>query len=344
MIRASLLILLALASPFVYAGDFVGNSGDGVWIGGRLVVRDLLQAGLSDSYWIGKEENARLSEQLAVMAGPVREAAPPLARKLADLERTLPGFAEFLLGSLRLYNLAIVEQPLTKEPLGGGVIDFPEEDRVQLATRVFRTIYLHGPSWRALHPDQRAALILHELIGSLMKPERSPDGFEMQPSLRTRQIVAALFSPELERQGRPFLDNELRTDLDLPWEQLRRRPLVNQWKLTLRHYRPDNIAPREELFHAGQVTWEEAAQRAQDLCNSLEGAREPWAYRILSGEVVLREWEARFEEYQSSTGKQLRLVIRGTLVKHPHYASVSNQDGPGACRAMVDDQLRRFSS
>jgi hypothetical protein len=63
MIRASLLILLALASPFVYAGDFVGNSGDGVWIGGRLVVRDLLQAGLSDSYWIGKEENARLSEQ-----------------------------------------------------------------------------------------------------------------------------------------------------------------------------------------------------------------------------------------------------------------------------------------
>jgi hypothetical protein len=340
-----LLLAILLFSPLpAGAGDFVGNSGDGVWAGGRLIVRDLLQAGLADAYWIGPSENPHFQARLAALPPPLGDAAPALGRKLSDLETIVPGLADFLLGGLGLFNFAMVEEPLTKEPLGGGVIDFPEESRVQLATRIFRTIYIHGPSWRALATDQKAALLLHEVIASLIKPVTGPDGFALQPSLRARQITAALFSPELRRQGKSFLDNELRDDLDLPWPELRERPFVNHWKLSLRTYRPGGAPPKELDFTGGGAPAGFILEQAYALCPLLEegGRSDPNLFRVLTGQVTQREWEPRFEEYEARFGKQLRLTIRGTLVKAAHWQTVSNQDEPGSCRSLIDEQWARF--
>lgn len=224
-----------------------GNGGDGVRIGTKIYLLDLVESGVekqsqdvSTSFshtFFDKELNQWAQNQMVSVPQDV------LLSKIGEIHRRNPVLSYMLVIALQKLDWTWINTPIKNiEDQGkvqSGVVTVIDDPSLeQLALRVNQTVYVQSALWSELDARNQAALILHEALFSLVHPKRSPEGLSMS-SPRVRKIVGFLFSKKIQTAS---LDELLK--IEAP--EFRFTSLVTK-PLELFHYTPKKD---EMLFNA----------------------------------------------------------------------------------------------
>lgn len=197
MIRMLFIGLCLAASPAFGGGDLVvGNAGEVFRVGGRLHLRDLYDA---PKIVFGNEivpliQQAFLASPLSALPLSEPERAM-LLYKLTDIERMEPNLGLYLIEGSRFYEWRFVNEPLKliDDPL---VMELPPgSERLTAANRFYYTIRLQRGLWQEMNSETRVALIIHELLYSLINVQCDPEtSYCAQSAVPVRELVAKAFS------------------------------------------------------------------------------------------------------------------------------------------------------
>lgn len=206
LLFCALFFLSASAS----AQFLVGNGGQGVLLENRIVVRDLYERGTDSGPYFGAEIAPAVRERLRgspagrVMGGDV----DLLLRKLTDFYRLWPMLGLAVTQSVGHFSIQVAGERLRPLPQD------PDHDLpvVQLAVRQKNHLIL-SPDWRRLDGAQRAALLIHEGLYTLLKVDCDPLACD-QYSIYVRDLVGDAFSKA--RLASASYLNLLERRLDLP--------------------------------------------------------------------------------------------------------------------------------
>jgi hypothetical protein len=168
----------------------VGSGGEGVLQDGKLRLRDLLDLGggkkayfgeVADSFYISRLRNSELPESINKKR---------LAIKLTDFDALSPHLGDYLMDILDAYQWAFTEEALALLPERETIHDSIK--RIPIANRYLERIVIHRPSWNELPPDDRIALLIHEAVYALLRPEcgLGSENVCVQSAKRARDIVA----------------------------------------------------------------------------------------------------------------------------------------------------------
>ncbi|RZA05006.1 MAG: hypothetical protein EOP11_13835 [Proteobacteria bacterium] len=114
--RAVVFLASAFLLPsFAFASGFVGNGGDGVEIVGKLYLHDLAEAGLHRDPYVGNKISPSIPAWPRALDS-LKLSHEPLLRKLSDLDQSYPGFADYLVATIKLYTWSLEEFELTPIP------------------------------------------------------------------------------------------------------------------------------------------------------------------------------------------------------------------------------------
>ncbi len=235
----------------------IGNGGHGVVIAGRVYLLDLVEAGLEQTeiqrrsaltfFW--DPSRAAIHQRLVRVLDPKVFPCRPIAAKLGALGDVDPLLAATLLQAIELHTWSPVNQIFKKLSVPGEILKVNESDVLLIANRRGRTIYLSLPVLALMNPTNVTALVFHEVIYSLLPPQRRllPTGEWVikQNGTRAREITAALFGavpwPKLMAEGL----TEIIEEHELPRLASRTRMGVAADILTSHPVR---------LFHEGRAT------------------------------------------------------------------------------------------
>lgn len=201
---APLLLAATLVAGPARAGFEVGNGGQGVVLGERIYLLDLVESGIERDPVVRRDavSDGAWSSRLGAALSGIDDAPLALvAAKLQEIRALHPTLAFSLLLASESLRWLPVESELESIPDRVGVIETGRYEIVQLAVRAGRSVRIHRPSWKRLDEVNRAALLVHELVYSLIEPSRREDGFSEQSAVRAREITAFLFSRSLSRGG-----------------------------------------------------------------------------------------------------------------------------------------------
>ncbi len=215
---AMILCLFLLSQAKLEAGEgAIGNGGDGIRINGQLYLLDLAERGLeADPYYnphtqVRAQVVTRLNAALDASKMPVAE----LAHKISEVMDTSGELGHTLLAAIEAYEWVFVNYELPNVPDEGSL---RPEPLFQVAIRTSRFIMISQPLWDQLDAKNRAALVLHEMIFSLMIPEQTGADRHVQKSLRAREIVAYLHSARASQLGIEGLRRLGANYLPLGWD------------------------------------------------------------------------------------------------------------------------------
>jgi hypothetical protein len=198
--QASLLAVSLLCAHSAIAGERGGNGGDGITIDGKLYVLDLVEAGVEQDPHFGDGTGIIPSVLRKLTAHLGNEYFPieKIATKLADIEAIDPVMARIILRGIELYNWRLVSSSLVNVRDENTLLDY--ENLSQLAIRRNGTIMINRNLWQQLDDANKVALVLHEVLYALVKPETTSDGIE-QDSVTARELTGYLFTNDLARLG-----------------------------------------------------------------------------------------------------------------------------------------------
>lgn len=167
-----LLVALSCVRAFASGGNVVGNSGDGFLIGGKIHLRDLVEAKTHLVPWVGDDGDMGPAGRAATRALAKLEWNPEtLLRKLSDLNRSFPGTGDALAAVIASYGWELTDSndSLPAEPttLTSAAL---ENERVQIAIRLNGIVHVRRAAWELMAEADRAALVLHEATMSLLRP------------------------------------------------------------------------------------------------------------------------------------------------------------------------------
>ncbi len=198
-------VLISTSSS--YAGREAGNGGNGIKIGSKIYLLDLVEAGVEQSPYFDASSKADPSDVQVIKESLsfIDDATADLfARKINELRTLDPLSAWVVMLGVNSYEWSLVGPALI--PVGDEEtnLDLDSSQVVQLAIRAGRRILIHHDNWNQITEDQRAALILHEIMYALLKPhdliQTDPVSgqtikYSKQSSPEAREIVGYLFSP-----------------------------------------------------------------------------------------------------------------------------------------------------
>lgn len=190
----------SLSSSAFNAGFFEGNGGNTVIANGQYYVLDLYEKGVHVNPWIDLSVPvpSALLARVQSSFGQVKDAPVVLvAQKLGEIARYSPNAAWQLLRAMEMYSWGMVTDPLPTIHDDVGGLQLTKQ---QTAMRLKHQIYLAADIWAQMSPENRAALIFHEVVYSLTSP--SPGlGWNMQDVKRAKTMVGHLFSTDLPQKG-----------------------------------------------------------------------------------------------------------------------------------------------
>lgn len=165
-------LLMALIPSLAFGAaenGFVGHGGHGIARGNKLFVRDLVTHGVEEHpYFGGKTDPYYLEKLPASAALGFSYPRELLARKLTDLDAL--GLGQVLLLSLRSYQWLLVDEPLTPVTDADDPVELqPGEKLFQIGNRLGTTIRLQSEGWKQLDDANKAALMIHEMVFSLVR-------------------------------------------------------------------------------------------------------------------------------------------------------------------------------
>ena len=181
------------------AGEVVGNGGNAVLIDGKPYLLDLVEAGLEKNPVISNlPVPAFIQERTLKKLGQRKFDLAPLNQALARILLVDEELARSLLKAVEMHNWFFTDQPLTGIVDDDSAVALP---KIQLAIRRVTTVVINSVLWVQMDAANQAALVLHEVIYSLLKPEKIMENGEdlyIQRSRIAREINALLFSPNLD--------------------------------------------------------------------------------------------------------------------------------------------------
>lgn len=192
----SLLVLPASAAISFGNGFVVGNGGDGYEVEEQVLLRDLLEAGISEPE-IGFISQKHHLDRIQNHPWRLDFDADLLSRKISDLNTLVPLFGDAVLESLLAHELLPLQTKLARLNEGENLLDLPSEHLIQIANRLGAVIRIHQPSWNRMPQSHRVALLIHEALYSLVRLNCMAIGeseFTCLPDTRkVREITGRLF-------------------------------------------------------------------------------------------------------------------------------------------------------
>ena len=207
----------------VASASRVGNGGDGVIMGDKVYLLDLVEAGIEESPYFDPTTaadsalEARLLRHLPFLDA---ESAALIARKLKEIEALDRAAVWVFMKTLELYNWIYIKGELLDVPDEETTLKIPRENLVQLAVRSGKRIQVNRDNWAKLSPAHRAALIFHEVVYAFITPEPAGKG-QRQSSPKTREFVSLLFSERMKMVGARGFRSEFAAIFPLPFHRLR---------------------------------------------------------------------------------------------------------------------------
>lgn len=230
-----IILSLFAAQAFASGGSIIGNGGDGYFIPDIRAVwlRDLVDAGLEHSAWIGAKRDPEIEK---FIYGPnfrtdvdIDFRRDLLVRKLTDIQLAAPPLGRILAQAIRLYQWQMVHHPL--EFVNDGVMLKmpPNSVRVQIGNRLLKTIRYDDDQFAMMPDEHRIAFIIHEVVYSLLKPQcLGQSGLCRQFSILAREIVGHMFSDNADGKMTPILQADLQA-LSVPEDMNSRGGQFDWW-------------------------------------------------------------------------------------------------------------------
>ena len=202
----SAIIFLSVFSSITFAsGIDIGNGGDGIYIQGRLVLRDFAeQADFKPKIWskISIPRMVRETNEL-VFPGKLNLDRTALALKLTDIENLLPGAGMLLIRVLKSYEFLVIGRNLSSVPDKSW--DDTKYPRKQVAVRLGDQISIGLEAWLELSTENQIGLLIHEAFYSLIPPfcQESLDGVCSPRASDARKLTRLSFAAN---NGEEFLN------------------------------------------------------------------------------------------------------------------------------------------
>jgi hypothetical protein len=206
----STLMLLALMSfhSVAFAGNGASGGGGGVVDNGHVYVVDLVEAGVEKTPYFDPSVTAdsnilkRVTNALqALPDAPVDLVARKLTEIYKSYDRATPLQA---LEAMEMYSWETVDFSLIKIHDESLALNIPPSKQVQLAARVNQTVKIDEQYWPKLSPENKAALVIHEVVYSLTSSGSSDNA---------RSIVGYLFTANSKTHGLTGYKNIIAGDL-----------------------------------------------------------------------------------------------------------------------------------
>lgn len=201
-------IAMSLLSPPVWAGDEGASGGDGVLIGDKLYLVDLVEAGVEENPYIDEtlQSSKDYEKVLARLQQPLQSLDDALsnrliALKIVEIAKLSVPMAMTYLQTIEAFQWHLVNHSLIDVKDEDTALNIPLEKLVQLAIRRLHAIKVSKESWKKLNPLHRAALVFHEATYAMTHPDKQwseihHQNLFSQMSPKAREVVGILFSKE----------------------------------------------------------------------------------------------------------------------------------------------------
>ncbi|MBL7542740.1 MAG: hypothetical protein JNL11_02940 [Bdellovibrionaceae bacterium] len=194
----SLLFLSLLMVPnVVFASTlFIGNGGEVYKINNQYYVRDLVEAEahLQPHFNCSVGSLAGLDlDKLNIL----EIDSQLLGRKLCDFDTVAPGMGKLIIETINFHSWTMVSEELVLQVDDAPLLTLKQAERIQAANRTLFNIRIQKNVWHKLAPAHRIALIIHEMVFSLLKISCVNESLCIhykQSSRVAREITGGLFS------------------------------------------------------------------------------------------------------------------------------------------------------
>lgn len=188
-----------------YIGGETGNGGDGLIRNDNVYLLDLVEAGVELAPYFNKSVQAdeRINSFLKNKLPIDNSVIELISRKTKEIYLINSRLAYHILSAINLYNWQFLNTRLKDIPDDGDtIIDLPVKgELVQIAVRYKKEIKIDKKYWLLMDDANRASLILHEVLYSLIQPHISENGTQaQQSSLDVRRFVGFLLSERFDRE------------------------------------------------------------------------------------------------------------------------------------------------
>ncbi len=219
MFAAVLAVLSLTTSPIARAeGHGPGNGGNAVLVDGKLYLLDLVEAGVqSHPYLKGANDSgseaARFRKRADWRFGFNQFAPSTVQVFKSELAAMPPLVRDQFLAVFDLYQWRILDLPLQEVKGVKSPLDLSKTTVYQVAYRRDSAIMINKKIWDQLDSANQVALMLHEIVYAMLRPQPNGDGTFVQESWDARLIVGDFFSSQAfernfrsyERNGVPML-------------------------------------------------------------------------------------------------------------------------------------------
>ncbi len=330
----AIFIFLICSQALASGGFVVGNGAEGIQIQDKIYLRDLFDIGLQ-----------RQEIQIGEIAPIYRERIHDLelgtefpylhlAAKLTHLDRVSPGFGRMLFTAIKKYTWEYVPFSLPK------VQDFTnhclapstsEEFRLQIAIRHKEIVRIDRRAFLQMPPAHQVALIIHEVIFSLVIPQTVYNQLCFHGATLTRGIVGLLFHRGFLAMGPQEFERRIFPHLSIP--------LIHELPLNLDYFTYEfKTILLETPYWGGRLQkYVSSLRRNEEAKKICQTARNLWFER--DPEVKIRLTtnpfvNGFFSTLNSNFGPQYYLA----LVFVPNFEQeISVKDGQESCIAKVEE-------
>lgn len=336
-----LLFLIGFASLNAMAGGHVvGNGGDGFLVGDRVVLRDLVEAGLEERAYYGDRIDTSIAFSVTSLSVVSPSQRSLLTRKLTDLNLALPRLGDIVLDVLKAYSWSFVSTPLETIPDDGSIIQPPSGGTpVQIANRMGSTIRIHLPHWNRMSADHQVALLLHEAFYSLLRPK--PDGGVFrQSSLATRELIGHIFSEDFLKRGPARLQRMAKSQLSVDWSISEdSTPRTLAWDLEVFDARSNQVLLQAKGFQQQTFAWH--LDRARSVCRRAIEHKTDRREIAVRSTFNLKIFRVELAGYESPFGEQLaaRAVLNPAQRMRELIFTVTDQENCVAQLRNVIDSI-----
>lgn len=202
-------VLLTLSSV-AWAEHGPGNSGNAVLMDdGKYYLLDFVEAGIEN---LSDLPQADISPSGLRPSPVVRQwgerhlsifpqsTQALILTQLERIETASPYAAAALLGALRMHSWSFVNLPLKDILLDDGFLSIPISRIHQVAVRNGQTIRIQKQIWDGMNSYNQMGLVFHEILYSLIQPEKDRDGFQKQQSWIVRDILPKLITAGMDQK------------------------------------------------------------------------------------------------------------------------------------------------
>lgn len=217
-----LLFTLALIMTTIstWADSRAGNGGDVVKMGWNYFLLDLVEAGAEKTSFSASENQnlpvfqQRVDKGLVNIQGPYTQI---VSSKLSHIFQMNKKAALILLGAIEAFSWRVVSLDLVELDDDRDTL-LKIKTYKQLAIRKNKSITINMSLWNLLNDVNKAALIFHEVIYSILRQSFMDHRSDSEFSQIARMIVGSIFTPEFKLRGIEafYRDIGIRTEDILP--------------------------------------------------------------------------------------------------------------------------------